>query len=76
MASYNIYYVPSPTHSGIYAVSSVLVFSSSLCVGLHYKARRIRAARWGVDDWLGLATLVRPFSLSLSSRLPMCVYPS
>ncbi|RWA06353.1 hypothetical protein EKO27_g8750 [Xylaria grammica] len=52
MASHNIYYVPSPAHSGIYAVSSVLVSSSSLCVSLRYKARRMRAARWGVDDWL------------------------
>ncbi|KAI3339563.1 hypothetical protein F4824DRAFT_508405 [Ustulina deusta] len=65
MASYNIYYVPSPTHSGIYAVSSVLVFSSSLCVGLRYKARRIRAARWGVDDWLGLATLLLQWGLAI-----------
>ncbi|KAI0412425.1 hypothetical protein F5X98DRAFT_354890 [Xylaria grammica] len=65
MASHNIYYVPSPTHSGIYAVSSVLVFSSSLCVGLRYKARRMRAARWGVDDWLVFSTLLLQWGLAI-----------
>lgn len=50
--------VASPAPSGIYVVSSVLIVVSSACVALRYKARRLRAAKWSVDDWLILSTLV------------------
>ncbi|TRX87975.1 hypothetical protein FHL15_011116 [Xylaria flabelliformis] len=49
--------VSSPTQAGVYAVSSILIAVSSACVVLRYKARRLRGAKWSVDDWLVFSTL-------------------
>lgn len=57
--------VSSPTPSGVYVVSSVLIVVSSVCVVLRYKARRLRAAKWSVDDWLVLATLLLQWGLAI-----------
>ncbi|KAI0472212.1 hypothetical protein F4859DRAFT_522164 [Xylaria cf. heliscus] len=57
--------VASPTQSGIYAVSSILLVTSSSFVALRYIARRIRAAKWGIDDWLVLCALMLQWGLAI-----------
>ncbi|KAI1346045.1 hypothetical protein F5Y01DRAFT_298824 [Xylaria sp. FL0043] len=55
----------SPTQGGVYVVSSVLVVASSACVVLRYKARRLRVAKWWVDDWLVLCALLLQWGLAI-----------
>ncbi|KAI0398550.1 hypothetical protein F5Y17DRAFT_8707 [Xylariaceae sp. FL0594] len=57
--------VAAPTAAGVYAVSAVLVVVSSASVALRYQARRLRAAKWSVDDWLVLSALLLQWGLAI-----------
>ncbi|KAI0865165.1 hypothetical protein F4860DRAFT_462536 [Xylaria cubensis] len=57
--------VASPTPAGIYTLSSILLVTPSIFVCLRYKARRVRSARWGTDDWLILSATLFQLGLAI-----------
>ncbi|KAI0965936.1 hypothetical protein F4678DRAFT_467077 [Xylaria arbuscula] len=57
--------VSSPTPTGIYVLSAVLIIASAVAVGLRYKARRLRAAPWKTDDWLVTAATLFLWGLAI-----------
>lgn len=48
----------SPNQAGVYTVSAILSFASTLAVGLRFQARRIKKASFGSDDYLSALSMV------------------